>query len=36
MLIKAMDEIAIAQVTRFSIAQMSLYDKREIQKVRGS
>jgi len=36
MLIKAMDEIAIAQVTRFSIAQMTLYDKREIQKVRGS
>jgi biopolymer transport protein ExbD len=36
MLIKAMDEIAIAQVTRFSIAEMTLYDKREIQKVRGS
>jgi biopolymer transport protein ExbD len=36
MLIKAMDEIAIAQVTRFSIAQMTLYDKREIQKARGS
>jgi biopolymer transport protein ExbD len=36
MLIKVMDEIAIAQVTRFSLAPMSEYDKRQIQKARAS
>ena len=35
MLIKVMDEIAIAQVTRFSLAPMSEYDKRQIQKARA-
>jgi biopolymer transport protein ExbD len=36
MLIKVMDEINIAQVTRFSLAPMSEYDKRQIQKARAS
>jgi biopolymer transport protein ExbD len=36
MLIKVMDEIAIAQVTRFSLAPMSEYDKRQVQKARAS
>ena len=36
MLIKVMDEIAIAQVTRFSLAPMTEYDKRQIQKARAS
>ena len=36
MLIKVMDEIAIAQVTRFSLAPLSEYDKRQIQKARAS
>ena len=35
MLIKVMDEIAIAQVTRFSLAPMTEYDKRQIQKARA-
>jgi len=36
MLIKVMDEINIAQVTRFSLAPMTEYDKRQIQKARAS
>lgn len=36
MMIKLMDEIAIAQVTRFSLAPMNEYDKRQIQKARAS
>ena len=35
MFIKVMDEIAIAQVTRFSLAPMTEYDKRQIQKARA-
>ncbi|MGA3243600.1 MAG: biopolymer transporter ExbD [Bacteroidota bacterium] len=36
MMIKLMDEIAIAKVTRFSLAPMNEYDKRQIQKARAS
>jgi len=36
MLVKAMDEVALAKVERFSLAQMNEYDKRQIQKARGS
>jgi len=36
MLVKAMDEVALAKVERFSLAQMNLYDERQIQKARGS
>ena len=35
-LVKAMDEVALAKVERFSLAQMNEYDKRQIQKARGS
>jgi len=35
MLIKIMDEVAIAQVTRFSLAPMTEYDKRQVQKARA-
>jgi biopolymer transport protein ExbD len=35
MMIKLMDEIAIAKVTRFSLAPMNEYDKRQIQKARA-
>jgi biopolymer transport protein ExbD len=34
-LVKAMDEVALAKVERFSLAQMNEYDKRQIQKARG-
>jgi biopolymer transport protein ExbD len=36
MLVKAMDQVALAKVERFSLAQMNEYDKRQIQKARGS
>jgi len=36
MLIKLMDIVALAKVERFSLAQMTLYDKRQIEKARGS
>jgi len=36
MLIKMMDEIAIAAVQRFSLAPMTEYDKRQVQKARAS
>jgi biopolymer transport protein ExbD len=36
MMIKLMDEIAIAKVTRFSLAPMNEFDKRQIQKARAS
>ena len=36
MMIKLMDEIAIAKVKRFSLAPMNEYDKRQIQKARAS
>jgi biopolymer transport protein ExbD len=36
MLVKVMDEIAIAQVQRFSLAPMTEYDRRQIQKARAS
>ena len=36
MLVKAMDEVALAKVERFSLAQMNAFDERQIQKARGS
>jgi biopolymer transport protein ExbD len=36
MLVRAMDEVALAKVERFSLAKLNEYDKRQIQKARGS